>query len=60
MMNLSIINFKLIKKNSILFQGYNEITVCVISLHAFGGLVVAFVMKHADNILKGKVLINFK
>lgn len=40
--------------NFLSFQGYNEITVCVIALHAFGGLVVAFVMKHADNILKGE------
>lgn len=34
-------------------QGYNRITWIVISLQAFGGLVVAAVVKYADNILKG-------
>lgn len=34
-------------------QGYNKITWIVISLQAFGGLVVAAVVKYADNILKG-------
>ncbi|PFX15653.1 UDP-N-acetylglucosamine transporter [Stylophora pistillata] len=34
-------------------QGYNNITWIVISLQAFGGLVVAAVVKYADNILKG-------
>nr|XP_058953925.1 UDP-N-acetylglucosamine transporter-like isoform X2 [Pocillopora verrucosa] len=34
-------------------QGYNMITWIVISLQAFGGLVVAAVVKYADNILKG-------
>ncbi|KXJ18975.1 UDP-N-acetylglucosamine transporter [Exaiptasia diaphana] len=35
------------------FQGYNYITWMVIFLQAFGGLVVAAVVKYADNILKG-------
>ncbi|RWS23433.1 putative UDP N-acetylglucosamine transporter-like protein [Leptotrombidium deliense] len=35
------------------FQGYNLITWIVICLHAGGGIVVALVMKYADNILKG-------
>ncbi|XP_031556316.1 UDP-N-acetylglucosamine transporter-like isoform X2 [Actinia tenebrosa] len=35
------------------FIGYNYITWIVIFLQAFGGLVVAAVVKYADNILKG-------
>ncbi|XP_074640995.1 UDP-N-acetylglucosamine transporter-like isoform X2 [Tubulanus polymorphus] len=35
------------------FQGYNEVTWIVITLQAFGGLVIAVVIKYADNILKG-------
>lgn len=35
------------------FQGYNSITWIVILLQAVGGLIVAVVMKYADNILKG-------
>lgn len=34
------------------FQGYNKITWIVISLQAFGGILVAVVIKYADNILK--------
>lgn len=34
------------------FQGYNYITWIVITLQALGGLVVAVVIKYADNILK--------
>lgn len=34
-------------------QGYGRVTWMVISLQAFGGLVVAAVVKYADNILKG-------
>ncbi|XP_053202733.1 UDP-N-acetylglucosamine transporter-like [Panonychus citri] len=35
------------------FHGYDYLTWTVISIHAFGGFIVAFVMKYADNILKG-------
>lgn len=35
------------------FQGYNNIVWTVICLQAFGGLVIAAVIKYADNILKG-------
>ncbi|KAJ1374324.1 hypothetical protein KIN20_036991 [Parelaphostrongylus tenuis] len=34
-------------------QGYNGITWIVIMLQAYGGLVIALVVKYADNILKG-------
>jgi UDP-sugar transporter A1/2/3 len=34
------------------FQGYNGLTWVVIALQAFGGLVIAAVIKYADNILK--------
>ncbi|XP_029381404.1 solute carrier family 35 member A3b [Echeneis naucrates] len=36
-----------------MFQGYNMITCTVVLLQALGGLVVAVVIKFADNILKG-------
>jgi UDP-sugar transporter A1/2/3 len=35
------------------FYGYNNIVVIVILLQAVGGLIVAVVVKYADNILKG-------
>ena len=35
------------------FYGYNRIVISVILLQAVGGLVVAVVVKYADNILKG-------
>ena len=35
------------------FFGYNNIVICEILLQALGGLVVAVVVKYADNILKG-------
>ncbi|VDN95347.1 unnamed protein product [Brugia pahangi] len=35
------------------FQGYNSIIWIVVLLQAYGGLVVALVVKYADNILKG-------
>ena len=35
------------------FQGYNSLVMFVIVLQAGGGILVAYVMKHADNILKG-------
>lgn len=34
-------------------QGYSSLTWLVVFLQAFGGLVVAAVVKHADNVLKG-------
>lgn len=36
-----------------MLQGFNKITWIVVSLQALGGLVVAVVIKYADNILKG-------
>ncbi|XP_040026814.1 solute carrier family 35 member A3b isoform X2 [Gasterosteus aculeatus] len=36
-----------------MFQGYNSITCTVVALQALGGLVIAVVIKYADNILKG-------
>ncbi|KAI4879636.1 hypothetical protein NFI96_024457, partial [Prochilodus magdalenae] len=36
-----------------MFQGYNNVTCVVVLLQALGGLVVAAVIKYADNILKG-------
>lgn len=35
------------------FQGYNSIIWIVVLLQAYGGLVIALVVKYADNILKG-------
>ncbi|KHN81593.1 UDP-N-acetylglucosamine transporter [Toxocara canis] len=35
------------------FQGYNNIIWIVVLLQAYGGLVIALVVKYADNILKG-------
>uniref|UniRef100_A0A3B4XP41 Solute carrier family 35 member A3b n=1 Tax=Seriola lalandi dorsalis TaxID=1841481 RepID=A0A3B4XP41_SERLL len=40
-------------RESGMFQGYNTITCTVVVLQALGGLVVAVVIKYADNILKG-------
>lgn len=34
-------------------QGYSTLTWIIVFLQAFGGLVVAAVVKHADNVLKG-------
>lgn len=36
-----------------MFQGYNTLTWTVVALQALGGLVIAAVIKYADNILKG-------
>lgn len=40
-------------ENSGIFQGYSFLTWIVVCLQAFGGLIVAAVVKHADNVLKG-------
>nr|XP_019936423.1 PREDICTED: UDP-N-acetylglucosamine transporter [Paralichthys olivaceus] len=40
-------------KESGMFQGYNKVTWAVVALQALGGLVIAAVIKYADNILKG-------
>ncbi|XP_038574332.1 solute carrier family 35 member A3b isoform X1 [Micropterus salmoides] len=40
-------------RQSGMFQGYNTITCTVVVLQAVGGLVIAVVIKYADNILKG-------
>lgn len=40
-------------RQSGMFQGYNTITCIVVVLQALGGLVIAVVIKYADNILKG-------
>ncbi|KAM7400993.1 hypothetical protein PAMA_005273 [Pampus argenteus] len=40
-------------RESGIFQGYNTITCTVVVLQALGGLVIAVVIKYADNILKG-------
>lgn len=48
-----ILSFLLLIKVIFYLQGYNTLTWLVILLQAFGGLIVAIVMKYADNILKG-------
>lgn len=40
-------------RQSGMFQGYSTVTCTVVALQALGGLVVAVVIKYADNILKG-------
>ncbi|XP_074506820.1 solute carrier family 35 member A3b isoform X1 [Sebastes fasciatus] len=40
-------------RQSGMFQGYNTITCTVVALQALGGLIIAVVIKYADNILKG-------
>ncbi|KAM9323506.1 solute carrier family 35 member A3b [Pholidichthys leucotaenia] len=40
-------------RQSGMFQGYTTVTYTVVVLQALGGLVVAVVIKYADNILKG-------
>ncbi|XP_076151433.1 UDP-N-acetylglucosamine transporter-like isoform X2 [Alosa pseudoharengus] len=39
-------------RESSMFRGYNRLTWTVVLLQAFGGLVIATVIKYADNILK--------
>ncbi|XP_019357222.1 PREDICTED: UDP-N-acetylglucosamine transporter isoform X1 [Gavialis gangeticus] len=52
LMGVYIYDGELISKNGF-FQGYNKLTWTVVVLQALGGLVIAAVIKYADNILKG-------
>lgn len=45
-------DYSSIQKDGFL-QGYSNLTWAVVFLQAFGGLIVASVVKHADNVLKG-------
>ncbi|WKY05304.1 hypothetical protein Q1695_005928 [Nippostrongylus brasiliensis] len=45
-------DWKAIEKDGFL-QGYNNVIWIVVMLQAYGGLVIALVVKYADNILKG-------
>lgn len=46
-------DWTLIVKEGTLFHDYTAIVIAMIGLQALGGLVVALVMKHTDNIVKG-------
>nr|XP_038039066.1 UDP-N-acetylglucosamine transporter isoform X18 [Anas platyrhynchos] len=52
LMGVYIYDGEQLSKNGF-FQGYNQLTWIVVVLQALGGLVVAAVIKYADNILKG-------
>uniref|UniRef100_A0A4X2K0R1 Solute carrier family 35 member A3 n=1 Tax=Vombatus ursinus TaxID=29139 RepID=A0A4X2K0R1_VOMUR len=52
LMGVYIYDGELVSKNGF-FQGYNKLTWIVVVLQALGGLVIAAVIKYADNILKG-------
>ncbi|KAM7054348.1 UDP-N-acetylglucosamine transporter isoform 2-T5 [Molossus nigricans] len=52
LMGVYIYDGELVSKNGF-FQGYNRLTWIVVALQALGGLVIAAVIKYADNILKG-------
>lgn len=41
------------------FHGYSSVVWGVIALQAFGGIVVALVVRYADNLLKGKSSLRF-
>lgn len=45
-------DYEKIERSGVL-QGYSFLTWIVVCLQAFGGLIVAAVVKHADNVLKG-------
>jgi solute carrier family 35 (UDP-sugar transporter), member A1/2/3 len=51
-MSVYTYDFKPVMKDGF-FQGYNSTVWIVITLQALGGLVIAVVIKYADNILKG-------
>ncbi|ERE92040.1 UDP-N-acetylglucosamine transporter [Cricetulus griseus] len=52
LMGVYVYDGELVSKNGF-FQGYNQLTWIVVVLQALGGLVIAAVIKYADNILKG-------
>jgi UDP-sugar transporter A1/2/3 len=52
LMGLNPTNRDFISKNGF-FYGYNALTWLAVLLQALGGLIVAYVVKYADNILKG-------
>uniref|UniRef100_A0A8C5JR94 Major facilitator superfamily domain containing 14A n=1 Tax=Junco hyemalis TaxID=40217 RepID=A0A8C5JR94_JUNHY len=52
LMGVYIYDGEQLSKNGF-FQGYNKLTWVVVVLQALGGLVIAAVIKYADNILKG-------
>ncbi|XP_026970267.1 UDP-N-acetylglucosamine transporter isoform X1 [Sagmatias obliquidens] len=52
LMGVYVYDGELVSKNGF-FQGYNWLTWIVVVLQALGGLVIAAVIKYADNILKG-------
>lgn len=45
-----MMQMKLLKTD--FFQGYDGVVILIVLIQAFGGLVVAIVVKYADNILK--------
>ncbi|XP_008280935.1 solute carrier family 35 member A3b isoform X2 [Stegastes partitus] len=49
---MMVYDFQSVRQSG-MFQGYSTITCVVVVLQALGGLVVAVVIKYADNILKG-------
>nr|KAF6304777.1 hypothetical protein mPipKuh1_009233 [Pipistrellus kuhlii] len=52
LMGVYVYDGELVSQNGF-FQGYNRLTWAVVALQALGGLVIAAVIKYADNILKG-------
>ena len=52
---ISFIAYMLIERKPLtsFFNGYDKVVLILIMLNAFGGFLVAMVMKYADNILKG-------
>ncbi|CAN9503173.1 unnamed protein product [Ophioblennius macclurei] len=52
LIGMMVYDMERVRENG-MFQGYNHITWIVVTLQAVGGLVVAVVIKYADNILKG-------
>ncbi|XP_029607071.1 UDP-N-acetylglucosamine transporter-like isoform X2 [Salmo trutta] len=52
LMGMFVYNGERVRESG-MFKGYNTITWTVVALQALGGLVIAAVIKYADNILKG-------